>query len=163
MAGTFPAAFIPIVGEIALAAGKLKVKTGGDCVQNPSDLDATYDGHKGPGYQVQLAETMASIVPISGPVRSFFGNSGAEANEAALKFARLATGRQQIVSAEHGYHGRTFGSLSVTGVENGEAREVTAHADSREFAARVRLDTPREREYFRHGGILPFVLRRLLA
>src|ERR687885_279513 len=33
----------------------------------------------------------------------------------------------------------------------------------KEFAARVRLDTPREREYFRHGGILPFVLRRLLA
>jgi len=53
--------------------------------------------------------------------------------------------------------------FSITGVENGEAREVTVHADGREFAARVRLDTPREREYFRHGGILPFVLRRLLA
>src|SRR4051795_3302709 len=37
----------------------VKAKTGGDCVQNPSDLDATYDGHKGPGYQVQLAETCA--------------------------------------------------------------------------------------------------------
>ena len=35
----------------------VKAKTGGDCVQNPSDLDATYSGHKGPGYQVQLAET----------------------------------------------------------------------------------------------------------
>src|SRR3954452_17662670 len=35
----------------------VKPKTGGDCVQTPSDLDATYDGHKGPGYQVQLAET----------------------------------------------------------------------------------------------------------
>jgi hypothetical protein len=35
----------------------VKTRTGGDCVQNPSDLDATYDGHKGPGYQVQLAET----------------------------------------------------------------------------------------------------------
>jgi hypothetical protein len=35
----------------------VKTKTGGDCVQNPSDLDATYDGHKGPGYQVQIAET----------------------------------------------------------------------------------------------------------
>jgi aconitate hydratase len=53
--------------------------------------------------------------------------------------------------------------FSVSGVENGEAREVTVHADGKEFAARVRLDTPREREYFRHGGILPFVLRRLLA
>ncbi|MGA2930279.1 MAG: transposase [Solirubrobacteraceae bacterium] len=35
----------------------VKAKTGGDCVQNPSDLDATYDGRKGPGYQTQIAET----------------------------------------------------------------------------------------------------------
>ncbi len=35
----------------------VKTKTGGDCVQNPSDLDATYSGPKGPGYQVQIAET----------------------------------------------------------------------------------------------------------
>ena len=52
--------------------------------------------------------------------------------------------------------------FSISGVENGEAREVTVRADDKEFTARVRLDTPREREYFRHGGILPFVLRRLL-
>jgi hypothetical protein len=37
----------------------VKTKTGGDCMQNPSDLEATYSGHKGPGYQVQLAETCA--------------------------------------------------------------------------------------------------------
>jgi aconitate hydratase len=53
--------------------------------------------------------------------------------------------------------------FSITGVDNGEAREVIVRADENEFTARVRLDTPREREYFRHGGILPFVLRRLLA
>ena len=53
--------------------------------------------------------------------------------------------------------------FSILGVENGEAEEVTVRADGREFRARVRLDTPREREYLRHGGILPFVLRRLLA
>ena len=35
----------------------VKAKTGGDCLQNPSDPDATYDGHKGPGYQVQITET----------------------------------------------------------------------------------------------------------
>jgi aconitate hydratase len=52
--------------------------------------------------------------------------------------------------------------FSVSGVENGEAREVTVRADDKEFRARVRLDTPVEREYLRHGGILPFVLRRLL-
>jgi aconitate hydratase len=54
-------------------------------------------------------------------------------------------------------------TFSITGIENAEAREVTVRADEREFTARVRLDTPRERDYVRHGGILPFVLRRLLA
>jgi len=54
-------------------------------------------------------------------------------------------------------------TFSITGVENGEAREVTVRADDKQFRARVRLDTPREREYLRHGGILPYVLRRLLA
>ena len=53
--------------------------------------------------------------------------------------------------------------FSISGVENGEATEVTVRADGVEFRARVRLDTPREREYLRHGGILPYVLRRLLA
>jgi aconitate hydratase len=53
--------------------------------------------------------------------------------------------------------------FSIAGVDNAEAREVTVRADETEFRARVRLDTPQEREYLRHGGILPFVLRRLLA
>jgi aconitate hydratase len=53
--------------------------------------------------------------------------------------------------------------FSITGVENGEAREVAVRAGDKEFRARLRLDTPREREYVRHGGILPFVLRRLLG
>jgi aconitate hydratase len=53
--------------------------------------------------------------------------------------------------------------LSITGVENGEADEVTVRADGKEFRARVRLETPKEREYLRHGGILQFVLRRFLA
>jgi aconitate hydratase len=53
--------------------------------------------------------------------------------------------------------------FSITGVENGEATEVTVRADEAEFRALMRLDTPREREYLRHGGILPYVLRRLLS
>jgi aconitate hydratase len=53
--------------------------------------------------------------------------------------------------------------FAISGVDNGEASEVTVRADGNEFRARVRLDTPREREYLRHGGILPFVLRRLLS
>jgi aconitate hydratase len=53
--------------------------------------------------------------------------------------------------------------FSISGIDGGESDEVTVLADETEFRARVRLDTPREREYFRHGGILRFVLRRLLA
>jgi aconitate hydratase A / 2-methylisocitrate dehydratase len=53
--------------------------------------------------------------------------------------------------------------FAITGVDNGEAREVIVRADDKEFRARLRLDTPVEREYLRHGGILPFVLRRLLS
>ncbi|MEO5309068.1 acetylornithine transaminase [Corynebacterium sp. c3Ub_189] len=46
--------------------------------------------------------------------RVFFCNSGAEANEAAFKLARL-TGRRRILAAEHGFHGRTMGALALTG------------------------------------------------
>jgi hypothetical protein len=55
-------ALITIFGQQCELSGEkvvVRTKTGGDCVQNPSDLDATYSGHKGPGYQVQLAETCA--------------------------------------------------------------------------------------------------------
>jgi len=53
-------ALITIFGQQCELSGDkivVKAKTGGDCVQNPSDLDATYSGHKGPGYQAQLTET----------------------------------------------------------------------------------------------------------
>jgi aconitate hydratase len=52
---------------------------------------------------------------------------------------------------------------AVEGIDGGEASEVTVRADDKTFRARVRLDTPREREYFRNGGILRYVLRRLLS
>ena len=64
--------------------------------------------------QVRLAEEIASIVPIRGGVRSFFGNSGTEANEANLKLARYATGRQNIIAFLGAFHGRSMGSLSLT-------------------------------------------------
>ena len=53
--------------------------------------------------------------------------------------------------------------FTITGLENGEASEVTVRADEKEFRVRVRLETPKEREYLRHGGILQYVLRRFLA
>jgi aconitate hydratase len=52
--------------------------------------------------------------------------------------------------------------FSITGIEGGDAKEVTVRADDKEFTARVRIDTPKEVDYFKHGGILPFVLRGLL-
>lgn len=48
----------------------------------------------------------------------FFCNSGTEANEGAIKFARAATGRPRIVSLHGSYHGLSYGSLSITGIEN---------------------------------------------
>ena len=50
-----------------------------------------------------------------GGAQAFFCNSGAEANEAALKVARKATGRSRVVALDGGFHGRTLGALSATG------------------------------------------------
>lgn len=56
------------------------------------------------------------LVTASGLSRAFFCNSGTEANEAALKFARLKNpGRSKVVALEESFHGRTFGTLSITG------------------------------------------------
>lgn len=59
-----------------------------------------------------LDEVMAIVPP--GLSRAFLSNSGAEAVEAALKFARAATGRPRFVALKRGYHGRTLGALAVT-------------------------------------------------
>lgn len=63
-----------------------------------------------------LAEKLAQLTPGDLQV-SFFCNSGTEAVEAALKFAKAATGRTKLVSTEGSYHGKTMGALSVTGRE----------------------------------------------
>jgi len=64
--------------------------------------------------QVRLAEELAQVTPIGGGVRSFFGNSGAEAIEASIKLARYATGRAGIIAFLGSFHGRTMGALSLT-------------------------------------------------
>ena len=67
--------------------------------------------------QVQLAEQMASLAPVAGgtgQVRSFFSNSGTEANEAAIKLARYSTKRFNIIAFLGSFHGRTLGSLAAT-------------------------------------------------
>jgi len=55
------------------------------------------------------------LVRASGLNRAFFCNSGTEANEAAIKFARLATKKTKLVALEESFHGRTMGALSLTG------------------------------------------------
>ena len=64
--------------------------------------------------QVELAEVMAALDPVSGPAMSFFANSGTEAVEAALKLARQVSGRGRYIGFLGGFHGRTMGSLSFT-------------------------------------------------
>jgi aconitate hydratase len=55
--------------------------------------------------------------------------------------------------------------FTIAGLAEGDEipREVTVRADDKEFTATVRIDTPKEQRYYRHGGILQFVLRELLA
>ena len=62
--------------------------------------------------QVLLAE---KLTEVTGMRQVFFCNSGAEANEAALKLARRVTGRTRVVAALGGFHGRTFATLAATG------------------------------------------------
>lgn len=63
--------------------------------------------------RAQLLQRLAAVLP-TGLDRFFLCNSGSEAVEAALKFARLSTGRSVVVAAMRGFHGRTLGALSAT-------------------------------------------------
>jgi 4-aminobutyrate aminotransferase len=62
----------------------------------------------------QLAEKLAEVTP-GDLKKSFLGNSGAEANEGAMRLAKQATGKREIVALNYSFHGRTIGTLSVTG------------------------------------------------
>jgi len=64
--------------------------------------------------QARLGEEMSEIAPMSGPHRSFFSNSGTEANEAALKLAKFYTQRHNVIAFFGAFHGRSMGSLSLT-------------------------------------------------
>ncbi|MBN2385728.1 MAG: acetylornithine/succinylornithine family transaminase [Anaerolineales bacterium] len=66
-------------------------------------------------YNDRRAELVSRLAALTGMRRMFLSNSGAEAVETALKFARVATGRSGIVAALRSFHGRTFGALTATG------------------------------------------------
>jgi 4-aminobutyrate aminotransferase len=73
-----------------------------------SGTDFYYEG------LVNLSERLSAIAPMPGPHRFYYGNSGAEAIECALKIARYHTGRQNIIAFFGAFHGRTMGALSLT-------------------------------------------------
>ena len=66
-------------------------------------------------YHNQLQEDVAGLLIGNKDYLAFFCNSGAEANEAAIKIARKASGKQEIITFQNSFHGRTFGSMSATG------------------------------------------------
>ncbi|MFC3931992.1 acetylornithine transaminase [Streptococcus dentapri] len=66
-------------------------------------------------YQNSLQEEVAAKLMVDKDYLVFFCNSGAEANEAAIKIARKATGKQEIITFQNSFHGRTFGAMSATG------------------------------------------------
>src|ERR1700710_503050 len=63
---------------------------------------------------VTLGERLSKIAPMKGPHKVYYGNSGAEAVEAALKLARYHTKRQNVIAFFGAFHGRTMGALSLT-------------------------------------------------
>lgn len=72
----------------------------------------------------KLAPKLASLAPISDPVEISWGNSGSDANDAIIKFARAATGRQYVVSFTGAYHGSTYGSMSASAVSLNMTRKM---------------------------------------
>jgi [amino-group carrier protein]-gamma-(L-lysyl/L-ornithyl)-L-glutamate aminotransferase len=67
-------------------------------------------------YNQQRSDFLAQLCSVApeGLKYAFFGNSGTEAVEAALKFARYATGKREVIAAMRGFHGRSMGALSAT-------------------------------------------------
>src|ERR1700760_4968459 len=65
-------------------------------------------------HMVTLAERLTAVAPMPGPHRFYYGNSGAEAIECALKLARYHTKRQNVIAFFGAFHGRTMGALSLT-------------------------------------------------
>lgn len=93
------------VGHANLAVINAISQQAGRLVSAPNDF-----------YNDQRAQLLSELVRIApdGLERAFLCNSGAEAVEGAIKFARLATSRTKIISTMRGFHGRTLGALSAT-------------------------------------------------
>jgi 4-aminobutyrate aminotransferase len=84
-----------------------------------SGTDFYYEG------MVTLAERLSKIAPMPAPHKIYYGNSGTEAIECALKLARYHTKRQQVIAFFGAFHGRTMGALSLTGSKPQQKRRFS--------------------------------------
>jgi acetylornithine/N-succinyldiaminopimelate aminotransferase len=99
---------VTCIGHAHPAITAALVEQGGKIIQNPNS-GLTYSPAR-----ARLLSLMRQILPEA-LTRVFFANSGAEANDAALKLARKVTGRTDIVSTHQSFHGRTISTASATG------------------------------------------------
>lgn len=84
-------------------------------IQNAVSVQLTKMWHISNLYENHLQESVAALLVGDEEKLVYFANSGTEANEAALKLARKATGKTKILSFNHSFHGRTYGAMSMTG------------------------------------------------
>jgi 4-aminobutyrate aminotransferase len=84
-----------------------RIKEQADTLQHVSTVFPTIP-------MVEVAEKMAQITP-AGIEKSFFSNSGTEANETAILLAKMHTGATELLALRHGYHGRSFMAMTATG------------------------------------------------
>ena len=80
---------------------------------------------------VEMAERLAKIAPGKEAKKVYFGNSGTEAVEAAMKVARYHTRREKFIAFYGSFHGRTFGSLSLTGSKAVQTKGIRLFAFGR--------------------------------
>lgn len=104
----------------------------------------------------QLAERLSAVAPMRGPHRVFYGNSGAEAVECALKLARYHTGRQHVIAFLGAFHGRTMGALSLTASKPQQKRRFAPMVPGvthvrYPYAYRGCVGGPQEEEIFAMG------------
>jgi 4-aminobutyrate aminotransferase len=107
---------------IDFAAGIAVLNTGHLHPKVKAAVSAQLDAFSHSCYQVMpytsyvaLAEKLNQLAPISGPCKSFFLTTGAEAVENAIKIARVATGRAGVIAFSGGFHGRTLLGMALTG------------------------------------------------
>jgi 4-aminobutyrate aminotransferase len=104
----------------------------------------------------ELATRLSAVAAMPGPHRFFYGNSGAESVECALKLARYHTGRQHVISFFGAFHGRTMGALALTGSKPQQKRRFSPMVPGvthirYPYAYRSGCSSPQEEEAFSLG------------